>query len=96
MKSLFAGFLLLTALDAVLSSDASASRVGGALSGVATVVQHILSPTTPAIPDLRAKKPIWRELGPRPGGPPTVPGYQPPVSNTLPDDWTTKPTVQPI
>lgn len=51
--SFFMGVLLLTGLDAVLSSDASASRAGGALNLVSSAVTHLMSPASPLIPDLR-------------------------------------------
>jgi hypothetical protein len=51
--SFFMGVLILTGLDAVLSSDASASRAGGALSLVSSAVTHLMSPASPLIPDLR-------------------------------------------
>jgi hypothetical protein len=43
----------LALLDAAVSSQAAANRTGSLMTGVATVIQHILSPTVAAIPDLR-------------------------------------------
>lgn len=51
-RGVFAGALALIALEAVLRTDASADRAGGLLVSVAGVVERILSPAVPAIPDL--------------------------------------------
>lgn len=51
--SFLVGVLVLTGLDAVLSSDASASRAGGALNVVSSAITHLMSPASPLIPDLR-------------------------------------------
>lgn len=51
--SFLMGVLVLTGLDAVLSSDASAQRAGGALGLVSSAVTHLMSPASPLIPDLR-------------------------------------------
>lgn len=45
------GFIALTALEAVLSSKASAGRVGGVFTSVNAVFQHLADPTIPLIPD---------------------------------------------
>jgi len=45
------GFIALTALEAVLSSKASAGRVGGIFTSVNAVFQHIADPTIPLLPD---------------------------------------------
>lgn len=81
MRGLFAGFLMLTALDAVLSSTASASRVGGMFTGAIAVLDHILSPTVAAIPDLRHQAATAAPASS------TTPASSP----TMPKDWTTKP-----
>lgn len=49
------GVLALALLEAALSSNAASGRVGQLLEGVAGLVSHALSPTVPAIPDLRGK-----------------------------------------
>ena len=51
--SFLMGVLVLTGLDAVLSSSASASRAGGALNLVSSAVTHLMSPASPLVPDLR-------------------------------------------
>jgi hypothetical protein len=80
--------LALAVLDAAVSSQAAGARVGSLMSGLAKVVEHVLSPTVPAIPDLR--KHGGSLLG---GGIPLdeLPGLGG-GSSTLPPDWTTKPT----
>lgn len=50
-SSFLGGILALTMLDVVLSSQASAARAGGALSVVATVIRHVMSPAVPLIGD---------------------------------------------
>lgn len=52
-RGVFSGALALIALEAVLRTDQSASRVGGMLTGVAGLVNRALSPDVPLIPDLR-------------------------------------------
>lgn len=52
-QGLVAGVLGLALLDAAVSTQGAADRVGGLLGAVAKVIEHILSPTVPAIPDLR-------------------------------------------
>jgi len=74
----------LALLDAAVSSQQAAGRVGGLLTGVATVIEHVLSPTVPAIPDLRTRGGVIRRLDPQPGASAT--------GSLLPPDWTTKPT----
>ena len=51
-RGIFAGSLALIALQALLSSQQSANRVGSGLSWVAELVTAALDPSTPAIPDL--------------------------------------------
>jgi hypothetical protein len=51
--SFLMGVLVLTGMDAVLSSSASASRAGGALNLVSSAINHLMSPASPLIPDLR-------------------------------------------
>ena len=45
--------LLLTLLQAVVSSDKATGRLGALLAGAGTVIEHLASPAIPAIPDLR-------------------------------------------
>ncbi len=81
-RTALAGMLGLALLDAAVSSQRAAGRVGGLLSGVATVVEHVLSPTVAAVPDLRTRGgPVIREAD-----------AQPSAGSLLPADWTTKPT----
>lgn len=44
--------LSLTALETVVSSTGAADRTSGILSGVASIIDRVLSPTVPAIPNL--------------------------------------------
>lgn len=82
-RTALSGMLGLALLDAVVSSNQAAGRVGGLLSGVGKVVEHILSPTVPAIPDLRTKGgKIGKLVPPLSGGA---------GGSLLPPDWTTKP-----
>lgn len=76
---MLAGMLGLALLEASLSSTQAAGRVGGLLGGLATVVQHVLSPTVPAIPDLRKH-----------GG--AAPAVATSGGSLLPAEWTTAPT----
>jgi hypothetical protein len=52
MRSLFAGILALTLLDAVVSSQESAQRFGGIFTSLANILNWVMDPTVPAIPDL--------------------------------------------
>lgn len=45
--------LALGLLQVAVSSSAAANRAGGLLSAVAKTIDHVISPTVPAIPDLR-------------------------------------------
>lgn len=80
-RTAFAAMLGLGLLEAVVSSDQSAGRVGDFLQGVGTVVEHVLSPTVPAIPDLRKH-----------GGAAPTSTTSTPSGSLLPPDWTTSPT----
>lgn len=51
------GALTLTALDAMLSSQAAADRTATLFTVPAAIIEHIVSPTLPAIPDLRKRAP---------------------------------------
>jgi hypothetical protein len=77
----------LALLDAAVSSQQAAGRVGGMLTGLATVLEHVLSPTVPAIPDLRthggAAPAVLQNSGAAVTG------------SLLPVDWTTSPTAPP-
>jgi hypothetical protein len=85
-RGVFGGLLTLTFLQAVLSSTKSAERTAGVWSAVTSGFAHFMSPTVAAIPDIRDRK-KWDTVAP--GDPGKVP-YAP-SSNTLPNDWTTKP-----
>lgn len=45
--------LMLTLLQAVVSSQGATGRIGSLLSGAGTLVEHLASPEIPGIPDLR-------------------------------------------
>jgi hypothetical protein len=75
-RAVFSGMVGLALLEAAVSSTAAANRAGGLLKGVATVIEHVLSPTVAAIPDLRTH-----------GGAATAAPSG--GSPTLPADWTT-------
>lgn len=47
------GFLGLTLLQAVASSDHATGRIGQALTGAATIIRRLSDPKIPGIPDLR-------------------------------------------
>ncbi len=51
-RGLFTGALTLVALQAVVSSNAAAGRVGDMLEHVADLARRLLDPSVPAIPDL--------------------------------------------
>jgi hypothetical protein len=85
-RGVFGGLLALTFMQAVLSSTKSAERTAGVWSAVTSGFAHFMSPTVAAIPDIRDRK-KWDTVAPGPDG--KVP-YAP-SSNTLPNDWTTKP-----
>ena len=53
VKTAAGAMLGLALLDAVTSSNAAAARGGGLFTALATVIEHVLSPTVAAIPDLR-------------------------------------------
>lgn len=88
----FGGMLALALLDAGVSSTQAANRVGGLLHGLAVVVEHILSPTVPAIPDLRTH---GGALGNGESGgaiPYSSTGTGGAAGSLLPPEWTTSPT----
>lgn len=81
-RALLAGTLALALLEATVSSQAAAQRAGGILTSLAGVVEHVLSPTVAAIPDLR-------EHG---GAAPPAASTAAPASTSgtlLPAEWTT-------
>lgn len=80
-RTALAGMLALAVLDAAVSSTAAGGRVGSLLQGVAAVVDHILSPTVAAIPDLRKHGGAALTLPPDTG-----------AGSLIPPDWTTSPT----
>lgn len=50
---LLSSLLMLTLLQAIVSSSGATGRIGTLLSGAGTIVEHLASPSVPAIPDLR-------------------------------------------
>lgn len=54
MRGVLTAVLALIALEAVVKSNASATRFGQLFTSTAGILQHILDPTVPAIPDLTA------------------------------------------
>ena len=51
MRGFITGILLLVGLQAVVTRGSG--RVGAAFTGVAAVIDHVVNPAVPAIPDLR-------------------------------------------
>jgi hypothetical protein len=82
-QTVLSGVLGLALLEAAVSSNKAAGRVGDLLDGIAGLVSHALSPTVPAIPDLRQKG----------GGGGAAAATSAPSdqssSKTVPADWTT-------
>jgi hypothetical protein len=84
------GVLALALLEAAVSTDGAAGRVGQLLDGFASVVSHVLSPTVPAIPDRRTHGgAATATAAPATGGGSTSGGGSP----TFPADWNTSPPV---
>jgi hypothetical protein len=92
MRGVVAGVLGLALLDAAVSTQGAANRVGGLLGAVAKTIEHILSPTVAAIPDLRTHggaqqlqnaSALTGDTGTGAGGA---------VGTLLPADWTTAPS----
>lgn len=89
-RTIFAGMLGLALLDATVSSNDAAGRAGGLLDSVGTVIEHLLSPTVPAIPDLRthggdASGDLLGRVDPSSSAGGSAGG------SLLPADWTTSP-----
>lgn len=88
-RLMLSGALALALLEATVSSQQAAARAGGLLTGIAGVIERILSPTVAAIPDLRkhggAGPPLSEGEGDAGPANPTVPG------SLVPPDWTTSP-----
>lgn len=78
-QTVLSGVLALALLEAGTSSTAAAGRIGSLLSDVAGLISHALSPTVPAIPDLR-----HRATTATPTDHPASSG-----STTMPADWST-------
>ena len=53
MRGLLTGMLALIALQAVVTKGSG--RVAEAFTGLAAIVNHVVSPNVPAIPDLRTR-----------------------------------------
>jgi len=53
LRGMFAGFLALTLLDAVLRSKAGTEQIGTVLSTADNAFRRLTDPSIPAIPDLR-------------------------------------------
>jgi hypothetical protein len=79
-QTVMSGVLALALLEAATSSTQAAGRVGAFFHGIAGLVSHALSPTVPAIPDLRKH-----------GGAATSSSDQSTDSSskTMPADWST-------
>lgn len=88
-RSMFATVLALALLQTAVSgkkrgqSESPAERAGGLLKGVGKIIEHVLSPAVPAIPDLRKHGGAATALA-TPGG-----------SSTMPADWNTSATAPP-
>jgi hypothetical protein len=94
-RTALAGMLGLALLEAAVSSQQAAGRAGSLLTGVAKVVDHVLSPTVPAIPDLRTRAGGGSDDTGRIG---VVPGQGVGGAlggSLLPPSWTTSPTAPP-
>ncbi len=83
MQTVLGGVLALALLEASTSSNEAAGRVGTLLDHIAGGIAHVLSPSVPAIPDLRHK-----------GGAATssatdASGSSSSGSTTMPADWST-------
>lgn len=89
LRTAAAGMLGLALLETVVSSQASANRVGTLMTALSQVISHLLSPTVAAIPDLR------KHGGASPPAAAAPPTAAVPSSDTslLPTSWTTSPTV---
>ncbi|MGW3926010.1 hypothetical protein [Streptomyces sp. NPDC005093] len=82
-RSMFSTVLALALLQTAVSSDKRAKRAGGLLKATAKIIEHVLSPAVPAIPDLRKHGGAANTLA-TPGG-----------SSTMPADWNTSATAPP-
>lgn len=98
LQPILTGVLALAFLEAALSSDAASGRVGQLFEGVAGLIAHVLSPTVPAIPDLRkpagsAGTEAGKVLGELAGGAASSSkssgSSQSSGSKTYPADWST-------
>lgn len=56
-RGAFTGALALIALEAILRTNQSADRFGGLLVSAASLVDRVMSPAVPAIPDLTGGTP---------------------------------------
>jgi hypothetical protein len=56
LRGVLSGLLSLIVLETVLSSDASASRLGSAGTVIASLIRRAVSPAVPLVPDLRGHK----------------------------------------
>lgn len=74
LRGIFAGVLMLTGLEAVVSSQQGAQRFGGILTSVGRGVRYFLDPTVPAIPDHRKPGSGGGSLDPLPNLIPDIPG----------------------
>lgn len=83
-QTVLSGVLALTLLEAATSSTRAAGRVGDLFNGIASVLSHALSPTVPAIPDLRTKGGSTKGSSDSSGG-----GSSSSTSKTMPADWST-------
>lgn len=83
IRGFVAGVLGLTALQAIVGTDAAANRAGGLMGGLAAAVESALSPFTPAIKD-RSDVGLAGVVSP---GTPFLPGQAP-----TPPAWLNSPT----
>lgn len=79
-QTVLSGVLALSLLEAATSSKKAAGRVGDLLDGIASVISHVLSPSVPAIPDLRTKGGAATSTAAPAAGS---------TSKTMPADWDT-------
>jgi hypothetical protein len=85
-RTVFVGMLGLALLDTAISSQGAANRTGALFTSVSAVISHLLSPTVPAIPDLRKHGGASAPSTDAAPATPTAPSL-------LPTEWTTSPAV---
>jgi hypothetical protein len=90
-QTILSGVLGLALLEATVSSTDASGRVGQLLTGVAGLISHALSPTVPAIPDLRKRGGAATSTA-APAASGSKPDQSSGGSKTFPADWNTSPT----